>query len=75
MNITIRQLEAFLAAAKHESLVQAAEDLYLTKGAVSQALQELEQKLMRTLFICYHAKKYHSQSMDRFLNFCRVWQL
>lgn len=35
---------------------------------------ELDEKLTRTLFICYHAKKYHSQSMDQFLNFCRVWQ-
>lgn len=54
MNITIRQLEAFLVAAKHESLVQAAEELYLTKGAVSQALQELEKQLGAKLFDRIH---------------------
>lgn len=54
MNITIRQLEAFLAVAKHENLVQASEELYLTKGAVSQALQELEKQLGVKLFDRIH---------------------
>lgn len=50
MNITIKQLEAFLAVAKHENLVQAAEELFLTKGAVSQSVQELEKQLNVRLF-------------------------
>lgn len=54
MNITIRQLEAFMAVAKHENLVQASEELFLTKGAVSQALQELEKQLGVKLFDRIH---------------------
>lgn len=50
MNITIKQLETFLAVAKYENLVQASEELFITKGAISQSLQELEKQLNVRLF-------------------------
>lgn len=50
MNITIKQLETFLAVAKYENLVQASEELFITKGAISQSLQELEKQLNVKLF-------------------------
>lgn len=54
MNITIKQLEVFLAIAKHENLSKAAEELYITKGAVSQSLQELEKQFNIRLFDRVH---------------------
>lgn len=50
MNITFKQLQVFLAVARRENLGQAATDLFLTKGAVSQSLAELERQLGTQLF-------------------------
>lgn len=50
MNITFKQLQVFLAVARRENLGQAAGDLFLTKGAVSQSLAELERQLGTQLF-------------------------
>lgn len=50
MNITFKQLQVFLAVSRRENLGQAAGDLFLTKGAVSQSLAELERQLGTRLF-------------------------
>lgn len=50
MNITLKQLHVFLAVARHENLGHAAKDLFVTRGAVSQALHELEKQLGVLLF-------------------------
>lgn len=50
MNITLKQLSVFLAIARHGSMTSAADSLFMTKGAVSQALAELENQLGIRLF-------------------------
>ena len=52
--MTLKQLQVFLAVARYQNLGQAAEALFLTKGAVSQALQELERHLGVRLFDRVH---------------------
>lgn len=52
--MTLKQLQVFLAVARFQNLTQAAEALFLTKGAVSQALQELERHLGVRLFDRVH---------------------
>ncbi len=54
MNITLKQLQVFMAVARHENLGNAARQLFLTKGAVSQALLELEKQLGIQLFDRMH---------------------
>ena len=54
MNATFKQLQVFRAVAKYENLGRAAEELFLTKGAVSQALHELEKQLGVQLFDRVH---------------------
>lgn len=54
MNITLKQLQVFSAVARHENLGRAAEELFLTKGAISQSLQELEKHLGTLLFDRVH---------------------
>ena len=48
--LTLRQLNVFMAVARHCNLGQAAEELALTRAAVSQSLQELEKQLGVQLF-------------------------
>ncbi len=50
MNITLKQLEVFVAVARHGNLTLASDALFMTKGAVSQALGELERRLGVLLF-------------------------
>jgi DNA-binding transcriptional LysR family regulator len=50
MNITLRQLEAFLAVAAAEGFTRAAERLHLTQSAVSFLVRELEGQLGVRLF-------------------------
>ncbi len=50
MNITIRQMRAFLAVAQEGSIANASEKLFLTRPAVSQTLQELERQFDKKLF-------------------------
>jgi DNA-binding transcriptional LysR family regulator len=50
MNITLKQLRAFVAIAHTENVSRAATQLSLTQSAVSTALGELEQQLGLTLF-------------------------
>lgn len=48
--ISIRQLRVFASVARHAGLAAAADELHLTKAAVSMALQELERQLGEPLF-------------------------
>lgn len=50
MNISFRQLKAFVAVARLGNLGAAAEQLCLTRGAISQTLKELESQLGTPLF-------------------------
>jgi DNA-binding transcriptional LysR family regulator len=50
MDITIRQLEAFLAVAQNEGFTRAAERIHLTQSAVSVLVRELEGQLGVRLF-------------------------
>ena len=54
MNITLKQLQSFIAVARHENLGNAAKELFITKGAVSQSLHELEKQLGTLLFDRVH---------------------
>lgn len=56
MNITLKQMQVFVAVARYENLSRASEVLFLTKGAVSQALGELEKRLGVLLFDRAHPK-------------------
>ncbi|MCJ8297874.1 MAG: LysR substrate-binding domain-containing protein [Pseudomonadales bacterium] len=49
-NITIKQLKVFSAVSRAESLTSAAAELFVTKAAVSIALQSLEAQLQQPLF-------------------------
>lgn len=50
MNLTLKQLRAFTAVARHGNLGAAADELFLSRGAVSLALQEIERQLSTPLF-------------------------
>jgi DNA-binding transcriptional LysR family regulator len=50
MHFTIRQLEIFLAVAKHQSVSKAADQLCLSQSAASASLQSLEKAYGVTLF-------------------------
>lgn len=56
MDITLKQLKVFLAVAQSGNLTVAASQLFMTKGAVSQTLAELEKRLGQTLFDRHHAR-------------------
>lgn len=50
MNIDYNRLHIFYQIYRHESIVKAAEELFVTQSALSQNLQKLEQELNITLF-------------------------
>ena len=50
MNITLRQLRAFIAVARSGSFTLAAESLFITQSALSGLIKELEQSLGVRLF-------------------------
>ena len=56
MNITLKQLQVFVAVARHQNLSRASETLFMTKGAVSLSLGELERRLGVALFDRAHPK-------------------
>lgn len=56
MDITLKQLQVFTSVARHENLTLASGQLFMTKGAVSQALQELERRLGVLLFDRAHPR-------------------
>ncbi|EKE71627.1 LysR substrate-binding domain-containing protein [Gallaecimonas xiamenensis] len=53
---SFKQLQVFASVARHGNLGQAAEELFLSKGAVSQALGELERRLGTPLFDRVHPR-------------------
>jgi len=50
MHLTLRQLAIFAAAARHESLTRAAQDLHLSQPAVSMQIKQMEEALGMPLF-------------------------
>src|SRR5579862_306705 len=50
LNVTLRQLQVFAAAARHLSFARAAEELHLTAPAVSMQIKELENIVGLSLF-------------------------
>lgn len=50
MRYTLRQLEVFLAVARHDSVSRAGKELGLSQSAVSEALSELERQFSLHLF-------------------------
>jgi DNA-binding transcriptional LysR family regulator len=50
MNITSRQLKAFLLTARHQSFSRAAEQLFITQSGMSVLIRELEEQLGFRLF-------------------------
>lgn len=56
MKLTLQQLKVFATIARHGNLGSAANELCLSKGAVSQSLQELERQLSTPLFDRVHPR-------------------
>ncbi|WP_429118680.1 LysR substrate-binding domain-containing protein [Aeromonas veronii] len=56
MKLTLQQLKVFATIARYGNLGLAANELYLSKGAVSQSLQELERQLSTPLFDRIHPR-------------------
>ena len=56
MKLTLQQLKVFATIARHGNLGLAAGELCLSKGAVSQSLQELERQLATPLFDRVHPR-------------------
>lgn len=50
MNITLRQLKAFVLSARHASFSRAAEQMFITQPGLSIMMQELESQLGARLF-------------------------
>lgn len=67
MNITLKQLQVFVAVAQHQNLSRASAALYMTKGAVSQSLGELERRLGVALFDRAHPKLHLNHEGERLL--------
>lgn len=56
MNITFKQLSVFVSIVRYGSMTLAADSIFMTKGAVSQTLAELESQLGVRLFDRQHAR-------------------
>lgn len=54
--ISLKQLQVFSSIARHGNLGLAAEELFLSKGALSQALAELERQLGQPVFDRVHPR-------------------
>jgi DNA-binding transcriptional LysR family regulator len=50
MHLTLRQLSIFAAAARHQSLTRAAQDLHLSQPAVSMQIKQMEEAVGMPLF-------------------------
>ena len=50
MNITLRQLRAFILTARHESFSRAADEMFITQSGISIMVRELESQLGFRLF-------------------------
>ncbi|MDO4250487.1 MAG: LysR family transcriptional regulator [Moraxella sp.] len=67
MNVTLRQLKAFVLVAEHNSFTKAAEILMLTQSALSGLIKELEQNLDIKLFDRTTRKMHLSDAGQRLL--------
>ncbi|AEF54689.1 LysR family transcriptional regulator [Marinomonas posidonica] len=67
MKITLQQIRVFSAVARHGNLTSAAEVLCLSKGALSQSLQQLESHLDTPLFDRAHPRLQLNQQGKRLL--------
>lgn len=67
MNVTLRQLKAFVLVAEHNSFTKAAEILTLTQSALSGLIKELEQNLDIKLFDRTTRKMHLSDAGHRLL--------
>lgn len=56
IQISLRQLEYFLAAARHGGAVKAAEALHVSQPSISKAIADLERHWGEQLFVRKHAK-------------------
>ncbi|MBT8149093.1 MAG: LysR family transcriptional regulator [Gammaproteobacteria bacterium] len=56
MNFTLRQLQIFLAVARHQNISRAATSLHMSQSAASESLQNLEQSYAVKLFERKHNK-------------------
>ncbi|TCV99827.1 LysR substrate-binding domain-containing protein [Biostraticola tofi] len=56
MKLTLKQLQVFITVARSQSLTQASGLLFMTKGAVSQTIAEIEHRLAVPLFDRHHAR-------------------
>lgn len=50
MNLSLRQLHAFIAVARHASFTKAAEQLHITQAGLSAMVRDLEEQLSSRLF-------------------------
>ena len=67
MNITSRQLRAFVLIAKHESFSRAADQMFVTQSGISTIVRELEAQLGFRLFDRTTRKVKLSELGSRFL--------
>ena len=67
MKITLQQIRVFSAVARHGNLTTAADILCLSKGALSQSLQQLESHLDTPLFDRVHPRLQLNQQGKRLL--------
>ena len=67
MRITLKQLSVFVAIARHGTMTRAADVLFMTKGAVSQALAELESQLGVCVFDRQHARLHLNREGEKLL--------
>lgn len=67
MNITSRQLKAFLLTARHQSFSRAAEQLFITQSGMSVLIRELEDQLGFRLFDRTTRKVTLTESGTKFL--------
>lgn len=67
MNVTLRQLKAFVLVAEHNSFTKASEILLLTQSALSGLIKELEQNLGVKLFDRTTRKMHLSDAGERLL--------
>lgn len=67
MNISFRQLNAFVSVAKHKSFTKAADELYLTQSSLSGLIKEMERGLNMTLFDRTTRQIHLSQAGERLL--------
>lgn len=66
MKFTLRQIEAFVAVARQESVSRAAENLFLSQSAVSMSVNDLERQFNTRLFD-RHGKRLQLNELGRLL--------